>query len=150
MCTPDCHRRTFLYLLAGASLSAAFAPLGGSAIAAPESDESARLVGIHWRLENVCGERVLDNVEASLSFPTASKVIGNGSCNSFSGQVEIKGNSITFGRLASTLMACADAISDQESKYLSTLGNARRFQMKDHLLLIYVKGEDKPLRFHQN
>jgi heat shock protein HslJ len=90
----------------------------------------------------------LPNVKATLAFPEAGRVAGNASCNRFTGSAEISGDTITFGMLASTRMACADnAASSQETEYLTVLAAAKRFELKDSTLLIYAEGYDKPLRF---
>jgi heat shock protein HslJ len=54
---------------------------------------------------------------------------------------------IKLGPLAGTKMCDAGA-SDQETAYLKALESARRFEVKDEKLLIYVAGPDAPLRFH--
>jgi len=68
---------------------------------------------------------------ATLDFPEAGKVAGNGSCNRFSGTVEIAGGAHTFGRLGSTRRACAEAIGTQEARYFQALQNAERFARRD-------------------
>src|SRR5271157_3912071 len=85
------------------------------------------LVGTEWHLADLGGVGVLENVETNLTFPEAGKAAGNGSCNRFFGPVEISGDSIHFGALASTRMACPDAVANQEDKYLKALGGAERF-----------------------
>jgi heat shock protein HslJ len=108
------------------------------------------LLKTEWRLEDLGGKGVLDRVQATLAFPEQNKVAGNGSCNRFFGSVELKGETIRFGQLASTLMACSsDAVSKQESTYLGALKNAERLSLEGPWLLIYSKGLDKPLRFSQ-
>jgi heat shock protein HslJ len=108
---------------------------------------TAQLWGTAWRLEDLAGAGVLDRVEATLTFPETGRAAGNGSCNRFSGTVEISGDSIGFGPLASTRMACAEPISTQEGKYLSALQQAERFAFDGPALLIYSKGIPQPLRF---
>ena len=105
------------------------------------------LWGTEWRLEDLAGAGVLDRVEATLAFPETGRAAGNGSCNRFFGSVEISGDSIKFGPLASTRMACAEPVAMQEGKYLSALQNAERFAFDGSTLLIYAKGIEKPLRF---
>ena len=63
------------------------------------------------------------------------------------GSVEISGDALRFGRLASTLMACEDAVMKQEGAYLRALEGSERFQREGSTLLIYSRGMDKPLRF---
>ena len=47
------------------------------------------LVGSEWLLEDLVGLGVIDNIQATLTFPEARKVAGNGSCNRFFGPAEI-------------------------------------------------------------
>lgn len=114
---------------------------GASAMATPG------LNGTAWRLEDLSGAGVLDRVEATLEFTEVGKVAGSGSCNRFVGTVEISGESMKFGPLGSTRMSCAEAIMNQEAKYLSVLQDAERFTLDESILLIYSKGMEKPLRF---
>jgi heat shock protein HslJ len=109
--------------------------------------EAGDLVATAWRLEDLGGAGVLDRVEATLEFPDAGKVAGSGSCNRFFGTVEISGESIKISPLGSTRMACAEAVMNQEGKYLKALQDAERFTRDGSTLLIYCKGMAKPLRF---
>jgi heat shock protein HslJ len=90
---------------------------------------------------------VIDRIQATLAFPEAGKVEGNGSCNRFFGPVKISGDTIKLGPLASSRMACPEAVMNQESKYLNALQSAERFEWKDSHLLIYCRDFEKPLRF---
>ncbi len=119
--------------------------LGGCATATAAAHDP--LWGTGWRLEDLAGVGVLDRVEATLTFPETGRAAGNGSCNRFAGSVEISGDSIRFGPLASTRMACAEPVSTQEGKFLSALQHAERFAFDGPALLIYSTGTPKPLRF---
>jgi heat shock protein HslJ len=105
------------------------------------------LSGSEWRLEDLGGLPALDNSRATLTFPGAGKVSGNGSCNRFFGPAEIHGHAIKLGPLASSRMACPGPVMSQEAKYLEVLRDAERWEWKDPYLLIYCKGLEKPLRF---
>ena len=118
---------------------------GAPPVSAPVA--TLRLPGSEWRLEDLGGSGVIDNIQAILAFPEAGKVAGNGSCNRFFGSAEISGNNINLGPLASSRMACPEAVMNQETKYLAALQAAERFEWKDPYLLIYCKGFEKPLRF---
>jgi heat shock protein HslJ len=95
----------------------------------------------------LAGSGVIDRIQATLAFPEAGKVAGNGSCNRFFGPAKISGDTIRLGPLASSRMACPEAVMNQESKYLDALQAAERFEWKDSHLLIYCKDCEKPLRF---
>jgi heat shock protein HslJ len=113
----------------------------------PSSITPGGLAGTAWRLESLGGAAVLEGAAATLEFPEAERVAGRASCNRFMGSVEITGDALRFGRLASTLMACEDAVMNQEAAYLRALEGAERFLRDGATLAIYSKGMDKPLRF---
>ncbi len=142
---------TFLLLFAMLGNAAPHqAQPAGKSVTMPDRNGPASLVGTEWKLDNLCGVKVLGGVQATLSFPGPGSAVGNASCNRFFATVKQERESISFSRLGSTRMACEEAVSEQESKYLSALVNAQRFQRKKSYLLIYSKGEDKPLHFHRN
>jgi heat shock protein HslJ len=128
--------------------SPATAPAAATAAAAAASKaDTFNLVGTDWVLENLAGGEVAPNVRATLSFPEAGKVAGNGSCNRFFGQSQIAGTEIKLGPLGSTRMACPEPLMSQETKYLNALQAAERYKWEDPYLLIYCKELEKPLRF---
>lgn len=105
-----------------------------------------RLAGL-WVLEDIGGTGVIDNARATLEFRDSSRVAGRGSCNQFSGPVTVSDSTISFGPLASTRMACAEGVMNQEDRYFKALGDAERYAIEGPSLLIYAKGMDRPLRF---
>jgi heat shock protein HslJ len=114
----------------------------------PASSAPASLVGTEWVLRDLAGAPALDAPQATLEFPEAGHAAGNGSCNRFTGSVEISGTSLKFGPLASTRMACmTPGVSDQEDLYLKALGAATRYALENGDLLIYSDAVAKPLRF---
>ncbi len=115
---------------------------------APPQQPTPNLLHTEWLLEDLAGRGVLDRIQATLAFPGPDKVAGKGSCNRFFGAVEIHGESIKFGNLASTRMACLnEAVSNQEASYLQALQGAENITVDGPYLLIYSKGLEKPLRF---
>jgi len=76
------------------------------------------------------------NVEASLIFGSDGKLNGNMGCNGFGGDYKVDGSSITFGTIASTLMACADPVMRQESAAFNVLANTAAFKLEGNQLTI--------------
>jgi putative lipoprotein len=113
----------------------------------PPSAGPPPLPGSAWRLDELGGADVLAGTSPTLEFSEAGKVAGHGSCNRFFGTVEISGDSLRFGPLGSTRMACAEAVLRQEGRYLKALEGAERFGIDGAELLIHSKGLAKPLRF---
>jgi len=61
--------------------------------------------------------------------PADKRVSGSGGCNRFTGGYELAGDRLSFGRMAATMMACADAM-DSEKAFLSALQQAARARVQ--------------------
>lgn len=59
---------------------------------------------------------------------TTGAVTGKGGCNGFSGEARVQGGRLRFGRTASTLMACAPEVMQQEQRLHQALGQVRAFR----------------------
>jgi putative lipoprotein len=103
-----------------------------------------------WLLEDLAGRGVIDNSHVTIQFLADGKVAGSGGCNRYSGKASLKGALITFTPMASTMMACAPALMDQETRFFDALTKADTVSIdKTGALLIGVKGEAKPLLFRK-
>jgi heat shock protein HslJ len=97
------------------------------------------LEGTTWQLTNIKGNKVLENTFPTLKFE-AGQVMGNGSCNSFSGEYKLSGDEMTIGQLISTMMACmAEGVMDQEQAYLLSLGAVTHILIMDEKLELLDK-----------
>ncbi|MCU0762886.1 MAG: META domain-containing protein [Hydrogenophaga sp.] len=105
------------------------------------------LVGTEWQLQSINGRPVMDGSQASLQFPEAGRVAGNGSCNRFVGAVAIDVERIVFRQVASTRMACLGGAGEQEMRYMDALQKAQRYEVLDRQLTIQVQGMEQPLLF---
>ena len=54
---------------------------------------------------------------------------------------------VTETHAQATRKACAEAVGNQEAKYLRALEGAEGFALQGETLLVYSKGLDRPLRF---
>jgi heat shock protein HslJ len=118
-----------------------------TACAMPGAPATAPLVGSEWRLEDLGGAAVLDRVEATLGFPEAGRVAGNGSCNRFFGSYTLMSDRIAIGQMGATRMACAGPVGEQEARYLAALEKAERVEVQGRTMRVHVKGMEKPLRY---
>jgi Heat shock protein len=87
-------------------------------------DQSADILEKYWKLTSINGEAIPESAMgrvAHIIFKSEeSRIIGNGGCNTFNGQYELKrGNGLSLSKIASTMMACPDM--EIESKFLRTL-----------------------------
>ncbi|MEM7169798.1 MAG: META domain-containing protein [Pseudomonadota bacterium] len=105
------------------------------------------LPGTQWRAEDIEGQGVMDNSQSTLVFETESKVVGEAGCNRYFGPVEIKDNTLTFNKFATTQKACPEAVMDQEQKFLAALSKAASYSFTHGLLLLLDESGTPILRF---
>lgn len=114
---------------------------------AQESETEDPLAGTAWVLESFgtvgAEEPAVGEVPVTLEFSTDGQMGGNGGCNSYGGSYELDGNTLAFGEIVSTLVACVDtAQMEQEVQYFDALQTASEFQLEgDRLTITYNEGQ---------
>jgi len=94
------------------------------------------LTGTYWRVEDLAGRGVLDRAETTLEFPEDGQVSGTGGCNRFSGTYQRRGDTLSFRPLASTRMACPEAVMDQEMRFFAILESLGTFELTENGFLV--------------
>jgi heat shock protein HslJ len=74
-----------------------------------------------------------------------SRVNGNAGCNNFFGSWQADGDTVTFGQMGSTMMACPNGM-DTEQAFLAALGQANRHQISGLIMELY-KGDQLLAKF---
>lgn len=129
-------RMLILALLAGLPASPAFA--------------QADPAGATWVVEDIMGAGVVDRAQSTLQMLPDGRVAGSGGCNRFTGKGAVAGGRVEIGLLATTRMACAPALMDQEDKYLKALAASRRYEIGGDGLMRFFDGKGAAtLRFSQ-
>lgn len=82
-----------------------------------------------WRAEDIRGGGVIDEVQTTLEVSGDGMVSGSGGCNRLTGMASIDGDTISFGQMATTMMACPQAIMDQEQAFIAALTEARGWRI---------------------
>jgi heat shock protein HslJ len=119
--------RVLLVLASAAALTLMATPVAAQSPTAGASSPGAEatLEGTYWLLgEIVNGDEstpVASGTNASLVL-TDGSAGGFGGCNQFVAPYELSGDSLSFGDIASTLIACDDATMALEDQYYSALG----------------------------
>lgn len=115
--------------------------------AAPEGTPPAApgaadpLTDSQWILTEITqgGEKILplEGTQVALQFGAAGDAFGMGGCNNYSTAYTIQGDTIAFGEVVSTKMACTPAgVMEQEQQYLSLLQEASVFALADSTLTL--------------
>ncbi len=105
-----------------ATAAPAMAGDSGGALRSPVGD---------WRTQT-------NGVKQTITFDDEGKVFGDSGCNRFTGAYKVKGDRITIGPLASTLMACDQARMDAEQTFLTRLQAAVSYTATKKVLKIYA------------
>lgn len=80
---------------------------------------------------------VLPETSLSLNF-SETQATGSAGCNSFVGEYAQNGEYLSFKNMASTEKSCLNtSIMEQESVYLKHLGNVKRMQVEDKMLMLH-------------
>jgi len=80
--------------------------------------------GAVWVVEDLAGTGIIDRSRITIEFLEDNRVAGRASCNRYTGSYLLSGEGIAIGPVASTRMACAPALMNQEDRFLSLLDQA--------------------------
>jgi heat shock protein HslJ len=121
----------------------------GSEQPAAETDP---LANTSWQLSAIQSDEgetpVVAGSTVTLEFAAEGQVGGNGGCNTFGGTYQVQGDSLIFGELVSTLMACLDEqIQQQERQFLDALQSAQRFEVSADQLTVWFDDGNSQLIF---
>jgi heat shock protein HslJ len=105
-----------------------------------------KLVNTEWKLSSFgptgAESPVVEGTTVTLKFGSESRVNGNGGCNTYGGDYQVRDDNVTFSRIISTKKACLDSkVSQQEREYFDALTTAGKFKITDnHLTISYDEG----------
>lgn len=147
---PDCSSMRAAFSAAGC-LSATLALLLAGCPSAPEhaAQGAATIVGPVWVAEEIAGAPVSGEAPVTLQLGADGRASGRGGCNGYGGPYTLAGDALHFGGLASTRMACAPALMDQEQRYFDTLAQVARYAVADDGALLLMTAEGKEIRLRR-
>jgi heat shock protein HslJ len=94
------------------------------------TQDPAALEGQSWILTQMLsagGQTQIVDVGVSAEFD-GTTISGNAGCNSYHASYEASGNEISFGPVAGTKMACPEAETSTEARYLQLLEGVATFE----------------------
>ena len=148
---PDEHesfmmKRMFIPLLPALATIA----LAGCTATAERTAGDEPLVNTYWKLTDLEGAAVeaVDNQrEAHIVLHTEeNRVAGSGGCNRLMGSYELDGDALSFGQLATTMMACADGMQTEHA-FLGVLENVSTWEVTGTQLTLKDSAGDDVARF---
>jgi heat shock protein HslJ len=106
-------------------------------------NQVATLFGTEWVVEDIDGAGVIENARATLHFEPDGRVYGHSSCNTYRGHYALTSEGITVSQLASTKMACAPSLLQQEQRFHAALAAVHSFAFNAEGALLLLSGEQR-------
>jgi putative lipoprotein len=107
------------------------------------------LVGTAWIAEEIESRRVLEQVQSTLTFESAERIVGSTGCNRYFAPLQVSGTALRIGMGGSTRRACPPEVMDQESRFLAALDAIRTYRRDGSTLLLSDEGGQVRLRLKQ-
>jgi putative lipoprotein len=109
-------------------------------ITAPATGKA--LPGTAWWVEDILSAGVIDRARTTIAFNEDGRAAGNGGCNRFTGSYTLDGAGISFGPMAGTMMACPDALMNQDRRFHEALGQVTRWRIDAQTGLLHLENQD--------
>lgn len=120
--------------------------------AAASEDPGKALEGGPWLLLEVNGAIVQlpagERQPSLLFLRQERRMKGYSGCNEFSGGIDLRGEALTFGVLASTRRACSGPAGDVEQAFFVALSKVRGWRV-DRQMLLLIDGDQVLARLRQ-
>lgn len=139
------HPRTLSSRVLTGALVVAALVVAGCSSSGGSGGTGGTLDGKTWALTSYTANGTATDVPADVlvdaTFTMAdSTVSGSAGCNRYSGPFTVDGASLTFGALATTMIACDGPAGDVEAAYLANLASAASYTATADALTIYDEG----------
>jgi heat shock protein HslJ len=108
-----------------------------------DSDEASadELTGSEWWVEDILGGGVVDRSQTTIQFVEPRRVAGNSGCNRYMGGYELSGDRLSFGALAGTMMACPEALMNQEQRFHQAMTQVSQWRIDPDTGLLHLVDE---------
>jgi len=104
-------------------------------------------VGSSWQVEWLGERPLIDDSHLSLTLTEEGRAYGDGGCNRWLSGYELQGNTLKFTAPASTLMACPEALMEQEQRFHQMLSQVTRWDFSEKgELRLWTDTEPTPIR----
>lgn len=103
------------------------------AAACATAPATQNLTGTHWKLSTLNGKApIAAGTPVVLNFDPNNQISGNSGCNSYGGDYTANGSALSFSKVFSTLMACAEqSVNDQEAAFHQALSKVATFEISN-------------------
>ncbi|WP_227514420.1 MULTISPECIES: META domain-containing protein [Marinobacter] len=113
-------------------------------------DRQRLLRGAVWVVEDLAGAGIIDRSRITIEFLEDNRMAGRASCNGYTGSYQLRGEGIVVGPVASTRMACAPSLMNQEDRFLSLLDQVSSVRIGQHGELLLSTADGKTIKAFQS
>lgn len=114
--------------------------LNGNRMTGCGGDPGTLIRGTDWQVEDLNGGGIIDRSRLGFRFGSDGRITGNATCNRFMGGYTLGGEGLVLTQMASTQMACSEALMNQEQKFLSLMPAVKRFEFSADGALVLMTG----------
>ena len=130
-------------------LCAGLLMLSGCGAFAAQQGGKLYLTRMMWNLSTLTGKEFAASAGITADLTSDGKISGSSGCNQYAGVYRVNGNSILISSiLSSSMMACSQAVMDQETAYLEALAQARIFTASPDQLTLKDAGGNELMLFN--
>lgn len=109
------------------------------------ANEPNPLLGTEWTIDNIGGGGVIDNSQATLLFLPEGRLAGSATCNRIIGSYQSQGTHLTIKPVGTTMMACPEALMNQERTLLAMLPMVTRYRIDGTGALVLSTADGKTI-----
>lgn len=102
-------------------------------------------LGEGWVVEDIDGKGIIDSSRMTVDFAPDGRVSGMATCNRYMGGYRLAGETILFTPFAATEMACAEALMNQEQRFLEILQDVTGYRTGETGALILTTDEGRTI-----
>lgn len=105
------------------------------------------LAGVEWIVHEIGGAGLVADSVVTLEFDAVTRrLAGRSGCNRYNAAFELSGEGLSIGPAASTRMACAPDLMEQEQRFLADLQRISRFDIDPNgALLLFSNDQQDPV-----
>jgi heat shock protein HslJ len=147
----DNHPRRPLWAALIIGTMAALCLPGPALASAADTGGGPALEGTQWSLQRLVSDNgqtipLVANTEITIRFQ-GGRLQGSGGCNRYFAAYEVHGERLSIGRPGATMMACTQAMMDQEQAFLGALEKAASYGIDARRLTLADAGGRRLLSF---
>ena len=111
-----------------------------------QSSGPQALFDVVWQVEDIDGGGIVDSSHVTMQMTAEGRIAGSTGCNQYFGTLTVGQTSFAVRDVGSTRRACVPAIMQQETRFLQSLQDVRRYQIDGDFVRLYDESGNERMR----